>query len=197
MARRCFDIAVASLLLLLTSPLLAAVAVGVKATSPGPVLHRATRAGVGGEPFTLLKFRTMVVGAAEHGPGVTRGGDPRVTRIGRILRSTKLDELPQLVNVLSGAMSIVGPRPEDPRYVALYNDEERAILKHRPGITSPASVRYRDEERVLADAGDDLELAYRRVMAEKLAIDLAYFEHRSLRSDVRVVGGTLRSVVRG
>ncbi len=125
-------------------------------------------------PFELLKFRSMLVGAAASGPGITAHGDSRITSVGRVIRSTKLDELPQLVNVVRGEMSIVGPRPEDPRYVEWYTDAQREILRWRPGITSPASLTYRDEESVLAGA-ENLDAAYRVVMADKIAIDLAYF----------------------
>ncbi len=194
MMRRALDVAVAAVGLVLLWPVLLVVAVAVAVSSPGPVLHRARRVGRGGQPFTLLKFRTMVRDAASAGPGVTASGDTRITPVGRILRRTKLDELPQLVNVLKGEMSLVGPRPEDERYVELYTPEQRRILDARPGITSPASITYRDEESVLSGA-EDLEAAYRELMAEKIRIDLAYLDRRSVRSDLGVLWRTARAVV--
>jgi lipopolysaccharide/colanic/teichoic acid biosynthesis glycosyltransferase len=193
--KRLLDLALATVALALLSPLLLLVGVATRLSSPGPALHRARRVGRDGEPFELLKFRSMRIGSASAGPGITARGDSRVTSLGRLLRSTKIDELPQLANVLRGQMSIVGPRPEDPRYVAWYTEEQRAILRYRPGITSPASLRYRDEEAILAGA-DDLDAAYRTVMGHKIAIDLAYFADQSLVGDLRVIGSTVRSTIR-
>lgn len=194
MTRRALDVTVAVLGLALLWPVLVVVAIAVAWSSPGPVLHRAQRVGRGGQPFTLFKFRTMVRDAAASGPGVTAGGDARITKVGRVLRRTKLDELPQLVNVLLGDMSLVGPRPEDERYVQFYTPEQRRILDVRPGITSPASITYRDEEAVLRGA-DDLEAAYRELMAEKIRIDLDYLQRRSVRSDLGVLWRTALAVV--
>jgi lipopolysaccharide/colanic/teichoic acid biosynthesis glycosyltransferase len=194
MTRRALDVTVAVLGLALLWPVLVVVAIAVAWSSPGPVLHRAQRVGRGGQPFTLFKFRTMVRDAAASGPGVTAGGDARITKVGRVLRRTKLDELPQLVNVLLGDMSLVGPRPEDERYVQLYTPEQRRILDVRPGITSPASITYRDEEAVLRGA-EDLEAAYRELMAEKIRIDLDYLQRRSVRSDLGVLWRTALAVV--
>jgi lipopolysaccharide/colanic/teichoic acid biosynthesis glycosyltransferase len=191
--KRVLDVAVASAALVVAAPVIAALAIAIRLGSPGPALHRAVRVGRHGAPFTLYKLRSMRVGAAGSGPGVTAGGDQRVTGVGRFVRATKLDELPQLVNVLRGEMSLVGPRPEDPRYVEWYDAEQRRILDVRPGITSPASVTYRDEEAVLA-AADDVEAAYRHVMAEKIAIDLDYFPHASLGGDLRWLWRTLTAV---
>ncbi|MFZ1551113.1 MAG: sugar transferase, partial [Anaerolineae bacterium] len=132
----------------------------------------AVRVGQDGRPFRLYKFRSMIVGTDRQGPGITATGDPRITRVGRFLRRAKLDELPQLINVLLGDMSLVGPRPEDPRYVAFYTPEQRRVLSVHPGITSPASLAYRHEEQLLA--GEDWETHYRtRVLPAKLALDLA------------------------
>lgn len=193
MIRRAVDVTAALIGLLVLWPVLAAAAIAVKLSSPGPVLHTAERVGCDGTPFTLWKFRTMVVGASTMGPGVTAGGDPRITKVGAVLRRSKLDELPQLVNVLRGDMGLVGPRPEDARYVALYTEPQRAILGVRPGITSPASITYRDEESVLRCA-EDLEAAYRDLMAEKIEIDLAYLRTRTLRSDLSVLWRTVVAV---
>lgn len=192
---RILDLVIAVPLLILTAPLQLVAAAAIRATSPGPILHRAERVGRHGHPFTLYKFRSMRVGAADAGPGVTAGSDPRITPVGRVLRATKVDELPQLVNVLRGEMSLVGPRPEDPRYVATYDAEQRRILDARPGITGPASIAYRDEESMLA-AADDLDEAYAQIMADKIRIDLAYLRDRTVRSDLRVLAGTVRAVLR-
>ncbi|MEA2235581.1 MAG: hypothetical protein QOC81_305 [Thermoanaerobaculia bacterium] len=189
--RRLLDAGVSAAGLLVLSPLFALVAVAVKLSSRGPVLHRGERVGLGGRRFALYKFRSMRVG--EEGPAVTRSGDPRITGIGKFLRRTKLDELPQLLNVLAGDMSLVGPRPEAPRYVELYDAQQRRILSVRPGITSPASLRYRSEEEQLT--GADWERAYiETIMPEKLRIDLDYLDRRTLRSDLRIILRTLAAV---
>ncbi|MBA3471290.1 MAG: sugar transferase [Herpetosiphonaceae bacterium] len=184
--KRAVDLIGAALGLGVLSPILLGVALAIKLSSPGPVFYRATRVGRGGTPFRLYKFRSMVVDADRRGPAITAGGDPRVTPIGRWLRRTKVDELPQLLNVLAGEMSLVGPRPEDPRYVALYDDDQRRILTVRPGITSAASLAYRHEEALLS--GPDWERTYRTtIMPQKLAIDLAYVEKQSLWEDFRII----------
>ena len=176
---RLVDICAAALGLLLLSPLFLFPAVWIKLDSPGSVFYRAQRVGRYGTMFTLLKFRTMVVNADQQGPGITVSGDRRITRSGRWLRRTKLDELPQLVNVLKGEMSLVGPRPEDPRYVAHYTPEQRAVLAVRPGITSAASLQFRREADLLQ--GEDWETVYlTEIMPQKLAIELDYLARRSL-----------------
>ena len=197
-ARRALDVVVSGVGLVLLLPLLGLIALLVKATSPGPVLFVQERVGRGLVPFRLLKFRTMVADAPARGPAITVGADPRVTAVGALLRKTKLDELPQLVNVLRGDMSLVGPRPEVPRYVSLYNDAERRIFSVRPGITDPSSLLYRDESAVLATYPDP-ERAYREVvLPHKIAVSLAYAESRTVLSDVGLLLRTaLRLVVPG
>jgi lipopolysaccharide/colanic/teichoic acid biosynthesis glycosyltransferase len=186
--RRLFDLVAASLGLLVLSPLFIVAAIAVALTSPGPVLHRARRAGWKGREFAMLKFRSMRSDAS--GPAITAKGDVRVTPVGRLLRRTKLDELPQLINVIRGEMALVGPRPEDPRYVALYDAEQRRILDIRPGITSAASIAYRDEENLLS--GDEWERIYReRIMPEKLRLDLEYERSRTFGSDLGLIARTL------
>ena len=181
--------------LVLLSPLMAMIAVAVKLNSPGPVFYRAPRTGKGGSVFTLYKFRTMRADAARSGPAITRQGDPRVTPIGRFLRRTKLDELPQLVNALIGNMSLVGPRPEDPGYVELYSPEQRRVLEVKPGITSPASVLHRDEEGMLT--GPDWEQTYRKkILPEKLRIELDYLSRRTLYGDIRILAQTAVALLR-
>jgi lipopolysaccharide/colanic/teichoic acid biosynthesis glycosyltransferase len=186
MGKRMFDIAGATLGLVLAGPLLLILAVAIKIESRGPVFFRGVRVGLHGHRFRIFKFRSMVADAEQSGPGITAAGDSRVTRLGRLLRRFKLDELPQLLNVLKGEMSLVGPRPEDPRYVAHYTAEQRRVLSVRPGITGAASVRYRHEEVLLR--GPDWETVYLTViMPDKLKIDLAYIEHWSFGSDLKVL----------
>jgi lipopolysaccharide/colanic/teichoic acid biosynthesis glycosyltransferase/glycosyltransferase involved in cell wall biosynthesis len=202
--RRALDLAVAATVGAVTLPLWTAVALAIKLTSPGPVLYRAARAGQGGATFTLLKFRTMVHGPA--GPAVTASGDRRVTPVGAILRRTKLDELPNLLNVLRGDMTMVGPRPEYPVYAARYSPAQREILRYRPGVVSPATIAYRYEEGMLAGAmaaataaGDDgdVEAVYvEHVLPVKLAMDLEYFAQRTLRSDLGVLYRAARALMR-
>jgi len=189
--KRAFDLVASGAGLIILSPLLLGIALAVRLTSPGPALYRARRVGQHGEEFTLYKFRSMVANADRQGPGITAAQDRRITRVGRFLRRTKLDELPQLLNVLRGDMSLVGPRPEDPRYVALYTPEQRRILDYRPGITSMASLTYRNEERLLA--GEDWERVYvEQVLPAKLAIDLEYARRANLRRDIALI---LRTVL--
>ena len=193
--KRALDIVASSCGLIVLSPGLALIALLVVLDSPGPIFFRGERVGRSGQSFRLCKFRTMAAGAARRGPGITPARDPRVTRLGRLLRRTKLDELPQFLNVLRGDMSLVGPRPEDPRYVALYTPEQRRLLSVRPGITSPASVRFRLEEELLQ--GGDWERVYREeVLPAKLRIELDYLAHRSVWSDVGIIVQTVLALVR-
>ena len=180
--------------LLLLSPVFAVIAVLIRLSSPGPVFFRGERIGRHGRPFRIVKFRTMREDAAAVGAGITAANDPRVTRVGRLLRHTKLDELPQLLNVLRGEMSLVGPRPEDPRYVALYSEEQRRVLRVRPGITSPASFQFRNEEALLS--GADWERKYRdEIMPQKLRIDLAYVEAAGFWTDLALIWRTVATIV--
>lgn len=189
--KRLFDLFAATAGLLFLAPLLLLLAILVRLDSPGPILYRARRAGRYGEPFQLLKFRTMTHQTGRPGPAITLAGDQRVTRTGRFLRRYKLDELPQLFNVLKGEMSLVGPRPEDPRYVALYTPEQRQVLAARPGITSPASLSYRDEATLLH--GDNWEQVYtQQIMPHKLQLDLAYLQQQSFRRDLALIWQTVR-----
>lgn len=195
MGKRAFDLLVASVGLILLLPIFVPIAALVKVSSRGPVFHRARRVGMGGALFTLFKFRSMVVNAQYLGPAITAQGDSRITSVGRFLRRTKLDELPQLLNVIKGDMSLVGPRPEDPRYVDTYTAEQRAILSVRPGITSAASVVYRNEEHLLR--GENWETIYReQILPQKLAIDLAYLHHQSWWSDIGIILRTIIAIGR-
>jgi lipopolysaccharide/colanic/teichoic acid biosynthesis glycosyltransferase len=194
--RRLLDVAVAGVLLLALSPLLAVLVVLVRATSPGPALFRQTRIGRDGRPFVLLKLRTMHADAASTGPTITAGTDPRITRLGARLRRAKLDELPQLWNVLRGDMSLVGPRPEVPHYVARYTAAQRAVLRARPGLTDPASLAWADEAATLATFADPQRAYAEAVLPQKLAASLAYLERRTVWSDLAVVTRTAAHVAR-
>lgn len=195
MAKRLFDIVLSLLLLVLLAPLLLATALAVRLDSPGPVLYRQQRVGRHGVPFTLLKFRSMRAGAG--GLPLTVGADARITRVGRWLRTSRLDELPQLVNVLRGEMSLVGPRPEVPRYVALYPPalRERALAV-RPGLTDPASLAYIDEAALLAAAADPEREYVERILPAKLAQAAAYADRATLASDLAVLARTAWALLR-
>jgi len=187
---RALDFVVSLVALVMLAPLLLIVAIIVKCSSPGPVLYRAERAGRYGRPFTLYKFRSMVVASPGTGPRITATGDPRITRVGRWLRRTKLDELPQFFNTLKGDMSLVGPRPEDPALVETYSADQRRLLTVKPGITSPATVLNRYEEELLS--GPDPEAVYRRdVLPTKLRMELEYLDRRTVAGDLRVLAHTI------
>jgi lipopolysaccharide/colanic/teichoic acid biosynthesis glycosyltransferase len=188
------DLALSALGLVLASPLLLVIAVLVKITSSGPALYRHQRVGLEGQPFYVLKFRTMVRDADHVGPAVTSATDTRITPVGRWLRRSKLDELPQLWNVLVGDMSLVGPRPEVPRYVESYSPDQRRVLSVRPGITDAASIAYRHEEELLAGRAD-LDCYYREVvLPDKLNLNLAYLDRMSLRYDVSLLLRTTTAI---
>ena len=195
MAKRLLDVVAAALGLLLLFPVFVAIAVAIKLESPGPVFFRQERVGRHGRPFRIFKFRTMAGAAAGGGPQVTAAGDSRVTPVGAWLRRFKLDELAQLIDVLQGTMSLVGPRPELPRYVAHYPAELReALLAVRPGITDPAALAFRDEARLLA-AEPDPERAYiERVLPAKLRLSAEYSAHASFGSDLRVLWRSLAAL---
>lgn len=190
-AKRALDVVVAGVGLLVAAPVLAIVALLVKAGDGGPIFFRQVRVGRHGVPFRIWKFRTMVPEAAE-GRQVTAAGDLRVTPIGARLRRLKLDELPQLLNVLTGDMSLVGPRPEVPHFVARYTPEQRKLLDFLPGLTDPATLRFRREEQLLAGAADPDRVYAERIMPEKGRISLEYARRATLRSDLGVVARTLR-----
>jgi len=191
MAKRAFDLFWSILGLVVLAPLLVLAAALVKLEDRGPVFFRQVRTGRGGLPFRIWKFRTMVVDAERQGRAITVGRDPRITRIGAWLRDTKLDELPQLLNVVAGDMSLVGPRPEVPRYVELYSDAQRAILALRPGITDLASIKYRHESELLATAENPDETYVRVLLPDKLRINLAYAARADVWSDFLVILATL------
>jgi lipopolysaccharide/colanic/teichoic acid biosynthesis glycosyltransferase/nucleoside-diphosphate-sugar epimerase len=190
--KRICDVLLAGIVLVLASPALALIAVLVKLDSRGPVIFRQTRIGKDGRPFEIMKFRTMVDNAYALGPKLTQKHDPRVTRIGQVLRWIKADELPQLVNVLKGEMSLVGPRPEDPHFVRLYTEEERAVLSVRPGIVGPSQILGRDELEKYPEGELETERFYvEHILPEKLATDLAYVRSYGLWGDLKLLTGGL------
>jgi lipopolysaccharide/colanic/teichoic acid biosynthesis glycosyltransferase len=195
MLKRMFDVMFAGLGLVLLSPLLIGIAVWIKLDSKGPVFFRQERVGRAGVLFRIHKFRSMRVDAPSTGPEITVGADPRITGAGRALRRTKLDELPQLIDVLEGTMSFVGPRPEVPRYVAMYPANLRdKVLSVRPGITDPASLEYQHESDVLARAVDPERTYIDVVMPAKLQRAAHYVDRMSLANDLRVIGATVRGL---
>ncbi len=193
--KRSFDILVASTGLVLSSPLLAAITVLIKREDGGPAFYRGARIGQHSRPFGMLKFRTMVLNADQLGPAITTGDDRRITSTGRWLRATKLDELPQLWNVLKGDMSLVGPRPEAPVYVALYSQEQRRVLAVRPGITGLAAIQYRHEARLLTSS-TLADIYEREIMPAKLALDLEYLQRRSFVYDLQLIARTALALLR-
>jgi lipopolysaccharide/colanic/teichoic acid biosynthesis glycosyltransferase len=194
MAKRAVDLLISGLGLILLSPLLLLLALWVKLDSSGPVLYRGKRVGKESSLFDMYKFRTMVLEADRLGPAVSYKDDPRITRAGRVLRRTKLDELPQLLNVVKGEMSLVGPRPEDPSYVALYSPEQRRVLSVKPGITGPTQLQYRDEASMLdGESVDDDYVS--RIMPQKLKLDLEYVRNRSLLLDLKMLWRTIATLL--
>lgn len=196
MLKRTFDILASLFGLTLLAPIGLLVALAIKLDSRGPVFFRQVRVGRDFRPFRINKFRTMVADAPARGGQLTAGADPRITRVGRILRKTKVDELPQLINVLVGDMSLVGPRPEVPKYVELFASDYRDILSVRPGITDPASVKYRDESAVLAAAADPERAYIEQILPEKIALARQYIERSSLAYDLGIIFQTLWRIVR-
>ncbi|MBU6411232.1 MAG: sugar transferase, partial [Verrucomicrobia bacterium] len=186
-AKRVYDVFFSFCGLVLLSPLLALIAALLKIADGGDIFYRQTRVGRGGREFLIYKFRTMAPAAELAGPSVTKHGDARVTRIGRLLRKTKLDELPQLWNVLKGDMSLVGPRPEVPRYVRRYTPQQRAILRYRPGITDLASLCFRDEEALLSNADNLEEFYVQHCIPRKLRLNREYAERANLLSDTWII----------
>ena len=195
-AKRLFDLFFAIPGLLLLVPLFTVVAVWIKFDSSGPVFFRQERVGRDGKLFRIFKFRTMCTGAEAKGRQITVGADPRITKSGAFLRKYKLDELPQLLNVLTGEMSLVGPRPEVPRYVALYLDDVRKrVLSVPPGITDYASIEYKDENDILGRAVDPDKAYIEKVMPVKLAYYLRYVAEHSLCLDFKLIIQTIKAIV--
>jgi lipopolysaccharide/colanic/teichoic acid biosynthesis glycosyltransferase len=194
--KRAFDLCASALALAVLLPLFIVVAVAVKVDSKGPVFYRQTRVGRGGLPFSIWKFRTMTRDADRIAANVSPVDDPRITRVGRVLRAWFIDELPQLINVLRGDMSLVGPRPETPEYVALYSADERRVLALKPGMAGPSTLAFMDEAELLSDTEDPESLYVHRILHERVHIDLQYVEDRSLRYDVQLLARQAMAIVR-
>lgn len=193
--KRLFDIIASSLGLIVLSPIFLVLAIWIKADSKGPVFYRQTRVGKDNRDFRLYKFRSMRPDA-DKGSLITIGGrDPRVTRSGYYIRKYKLDEFPQLINVLKGEMSLVGPRPEVRKYVDMYTPQQMKVLSVKPGITSLASIRYRNENEILAAADDPDRCYIEQVMPDKLRIDLEYVGNASLANDIRLILSTFKEII--
>jgi len=191
-AKRIYDVMLAALGLLILSPVLLLIGVLVKLSDGGPVLFLQDRVGRSGRRFWICKFRTMILGAEKQGPSITKSGDGRVTTIGRWLRRTKLDELPQLWNVVRGDMSFVGPRPEVPRYVARYSPAQREVLRLKPGITDLASLEFRREEELLDGVPDPDKFYVEYCLPRKIELNLEYDRRANLWRDTLII---LRTVV--
>lgn len=193
--KRLFDIVASGIGLIVLSPLFFVLAIWIKFDSHGPVFYRQTRVGKDNHDFRLFKFRSMRPDSDKLGLITVGGHDPRVTRSGYYIRKYKLDELPQLINVFIGDMSLVGPRPEVRKYVDMYTTEQRRVLKVRPGITSLASIRYRNENDILAAADDPDRCYIEQVMPDKLAIDLEYVDNANLWNDIKLIFKTFKEII--
>lgn len=189
--KRLFDFTVSLIGLTLLSPLMLLIALLVRLTSRGPILFQQERVGRDFRKFRILKFRTMVPDAPKLGAAITAGRDPRITTIGHILRKTKLDELPQLINVLKGEMSFVGPRPEVPKYVELFESDYRRVLQVRPGITDFASLKYRNESELLGESADPEKTYVETILPDKIALAEKYIAESSLWLDLSLILKTL------
>ena len=196
-SKRLFDIIGAVVGLVILSPILAVLATWIKLDSEGPVFYRGIRVGRGERPFPIYKFRTMVVDAEQVGGPDTAEDDPRITGSGTFLRKYKLDELPQLINVLTGEMSFVGPRPEVQERIALYSEEEKAILSVRPGITDYASIEFSNEGEILAGSDDPAKAYLEKIKPEKVRLGLEYVNSRSLWVDLRILARTAIVIFKG
>ena len=194
-SKRLLDVTVATLGLIGLLPLVMLCALLVRIQSSGPIIYRAKRVGRGGRIFAMYKFRTMVENAESLGPGLTIYRDSRITKLGRFLRRTKWDEIPQFLNVIKGDMSIIGPRPEIPEYVKYYNENQKRVLQVRPGITGPVQVTNYDEEKKLKDQTDPERYYITQLMPRKLEIDLGYIEKQSIVSDLLLLVKTFFMIV--
>ena len=195
--KRIFDLVFSLAGLIILSPLFLLVTILIKRDSAGPVFFRQTRVGRGGEPFRIHKFRTMTTDSSAHSLRLTVGSDPRITRTGRWLRRYKLDELPQLIDVVRGKMSLVGPRPEVPEYVKCYSrDQKDIVLSVRPGITDNASIEYRDENDILAESDNPEQDYIEKILPIKLGYYLRYVSERSMTGDIAIILRTISAIFR-
>lgn len=193
---RCFDIFLAVLGIIILLPMAILIAIWIKIDSSGPVIYRQQRIGLNGKPFGLLKFRTMQVASDKKGMLTVGNKDSRITRAGYFLRKYKMDELPQLVNVLLNEMSFVGPRPEVKKYVDLYSAKQKKVLSVKPGITDYASIVYRNENEILASASNPEEEYVHKIMPHKISLNLTYIRQRSLRAYLAILFKTIFSIFR-
>lgn len=193
--KRIFDLSFSIIVLCLFLPIGGVIAISIVFNSKGGVFYKQKRVGKNGTLFYVLKFRSMELNSDRTGQ-LTVGNDPRITRVGSFIRKVKLDEFPQFLNVLKGDMSIVGPRPEVPEFVALYSEEQRKVLLVRPGITDEASLTYFEENILLATSNDPKKSYVEEIMPAKIAINLAYLENRSLLADCKVIGKTIFRMIR-
>jgi len=194
--KRAMDIVISGGALLVIWPVLLLIALAIKIDDPGPVFYRQVRVGKDGKEFRIFKFRTMVVDADKKGLAITVGRDNRITRMGRLLRKTKLDELAQLINVFTGEMSFVGPRPEVPKYVNMYTPYQRQVLLVRPGITDYASIAYRNENDLLEGAEDPEKMYIDVIMPDKIELNMKYLREISPLADIRLILSTIIAVIR-
>jgi lipopolysaccharide/colanic/teichoic acid biosynthesis glycosyltransferase len=194
--KRIFDLAFSAIILVVFLPVVLLLAIWIKSSSPGPVFYRGRRVGLGGKPFSIFKFRTMVINADQIGGPSTAEDDPRITTVGKFIRRYKLDEIPQFLNVLMGDMSIVGPRPEVQQYVDMYTEEEKKILTAKPGITDYASIKYHNEGEILAGSSDPEQAYLEKIRPGKLKLQLQYVQNRSFVEDVRIVFATVATLLK-
>lgn len=194
--KRAFDVIMSAIGLIILSPFFLIISIMIKLDSPGPVLFKQVRVGRYERNFKILKFRTMVTDAEKKGAQITVGRDSRITRVGHFLRKSKLDELPQLINVFIGDMSLVGPRPEVPKYTQYYTKVQKRIFELRPGITDYSSIKYRDENEILALSNDPEKTYIEEIMVDKLKLNLEYLENRSLFTDIKIIFNTLMKIIR-
>ncbi|HJV17820.1 MAG TPA: sugar transferase [Bacillales bacterium] len=194
--KRLFDIVMSLIGIIILSPIFILISLLIKLDSKGPVMFKQIRVGRGERNFKILKFRTMVTDAEKKGKQITVGRDSRITRVGHFLRKSKLDEIPQLINVLKGDMSLVGPRPEVPKYTQYYNSNQRRIFEIRPGITDLASIKYRDENEILAQSDRPEETYIEEIMVDKLKLNLQYLSERSLLTDIKIIFMTLLKIIK-
>lgn len=196
-AKRAMDIVLSACALAILWPLLLLIALAIWIDDPGPVFYRQVRVGRNGKTFRIFKFRSMVMDADKKGLAITVGRDSRITRVGAVLRKTKLDELAQLLNVLLGQMSFVGPRPEVPKYVELYTPYQRQVLLVRPGITDYASIAYRNENNLLAGAPNPEAMYIEQIMPDKIELNMKYLREISPLADIRLILKTIVAVIKG
>ena len=194
--KRLFDMVASFLGVVILSPIFIIVSICIKIDSKGPVFFKQKRVGKDGQPFMIYKFRTMVTDAEKLGKQITVGDDNRITKVGKFIRKCKLDEIPQLINVLKGEMSLVGPRPEVPRYAELYDDYQAQVLLVRPGITDYASIEYRNENEILGKSANPEEIYITEIMPTKIDLNMKYLKNISLTEDFKLIIKTILAVIK-